>query len=97
MHALDAEVWSLHRHATFVSMDSEFERRAEERKGRIWGGVAASPAELDARDLEFWLSVDPSARIGAACALHEEVRRLRNDGPVPRLPGSAGGVRRLEG
>lgn len=72
--------------------------RAEARRGRgMWGGVAQSHEELDERDLEYWLSVEPVERVRAACQLHEEARRLRNDGPFPRLQGSPGGVRSLEG
>jgi hypothetical protein len=51
----------------------------------MWGGVARSHTELDERDLDFWLSVDPAERIGAACSLHEEARLLRGDAPFPRL------------
>jgi hypothetical protein len=61
----------------------------------MWGGVAASHAEVDEKDLDFWLSVEPAERITAACLLHEELRLLRNDAPFPRLQGSPGGVRRL--
>jgi len=78
-------------------MDSDFAARAEARRQRgMWGGVAESHDELDERDLEFWLTVDPAERLGAACLLHEEARRLRDDAPFPRLQGSPGGVRRLE-
>jgi hypothetical protein len=81
-----------------VVMDSEFVARAEaRRRAGMWGGVAKSHEELDERDLEFWLSVDPAERIGAACLLQEEARLLRNDAPFPRLQGSPGGVRRLAG
>lgn len=77
-------------------MDAGFRARAEERKRRgMFGGVARSHEELDERDLEFWLGVDPAERIGAACLLHEEARLLRNDAPFPGLQGSPGGVRRL--
>ncbi len=77
-------------------MDPEFAARAEARRRRgMWGGVVSSHEELDERDLEFWLAVDPAERIGAACLLHEEARLLRNDAPFPRLQGSPGGVRRL--
>jgi hypothetical protein len=78
-------------------MDSEFAERAAARRRRgMWGGVADSHDELEQRDLEFWLAVDPAERIGAACLLHEEARCLRGDAPFPRLQGSPGGVRRLE-
>ena len=77
-------------------MDSDFAARAEARRNTgVWGGVAKSHDELDERDLEFWLAVEPAERIGAARLLHEEARRLRGDAPFPRLPGSPGGVRRL--
>jgi hypothetical protein len=78
-------------------VDSGFRERAAARRRRgMWGGVARSHDELDERDLDFWLSIQPAERIGAACRLHEEARLLRNDAPFPRLQGSPGGVRRLE-
>jgi hypothetical protein len=77
-------------------VDAEYRARAEERRRRgMLGGVAKSHEELDAIDLEFWLSVEPRKRIAAACLLQEEARRLRGDGPFSRLQGSPGGVRRL--
>ncbi len=80
------------------SVDEGYRQRAAARRARgIRGGVAKSHEELDALDLEFWLSVDPRERIGAACLLHEEARELRGDAPFPRLQGAAGGVRRLKG
>jgi len=79
-----------------LDVDDAFEKRAQARRQRgMWGGVTSSPEELDDQDLEFWLSVDPAERIGAACLLHEEIRALRHDEPFPRLQGSAGGVRKL--
>ncbi len=81
-----------------MTVDDAFQKRAAVRRLRgMWGGVASSHEELDERDLEFWLSVDPADRIGAACLLHEEARALRHDAAFPRLQGSTGGVRSLRG
>ncbi len=77
-------------------MDSDYAARAEARRKKgLWGGVAVSHDDLDERDLEFWLAVEPAERIGAACLLLEEARHLRGDAPFSRLSGSPGGVRRL--
>lgn len=80
-----------------LGTDSDaYAARAEVRRRKgMWGGVTESHEELDELDLEFWLAVDPVERVRAAVVLQEDVRKLRNDAPFPRLPGSSGGVRRV--
>lgn len=70
-------------------------QRAEARRQKLTGGIAHSHEEMAKHDLEFWLAVPPIERLRAACVLQEEIRALKNDGPIPRLQGSTGGVRLL--
>lgn len=74
---------------------TDFEARAARRR-RTWsGGVAGSFDEAAERDLAFWLSMEPEARVRMVWSLVEECLVLQGaDGPPPRLQRSVGGVRR---
>jgi hypothetical protein len=72
--------------------------RAEARRQTWTGGVASSFAEMDQRDLEFWLAMTPAERVGAMWSLVEDSLAFEGHrGPAPRLQRSTGGVRPLRG
>lgn len=72
--------------------------RAAARRQTWTGGVAHSFAEMDQRDLEFWLAMTPAARVLAMWSLVEDsLAFAEHRGPAPRLQRSTGGVRPLRG
>lgn len=74
------------------------EQRAERRRQTWQGGSAASFAEMDERDLEFWLSMSPAERLKAMWGLVEDSLAFTEQrGPTPRLQRLAGGARPLRG
>ncbi|MEQ9078907.1 MAG: hypothetical protein RLP09_33890 [Sandaracinaceae bacterium] len=74
---------------------TDFETRAARRRQTWSGGVASSFDEAAERDLDFWLAMEPEARVRMVWSLVEECLVLQGDnGPPPRLERSVGGVRR---
>ncbi len=72
--------------------------RAAARRARWQGGVARSFEEMDAADLDFWLSMTPAQRVAAMWSIVEDSLALEGHrGPAPRLQRSVGGVRSLRG
>lgn len=58
------------------------------------GGVAKSFAEIEQFDLEAWKKVPGAERVLAIWSLTSEAHTFAgNDGPLPRLQRSVGGVR----
>jgi hypothetical protein len=77
---------------------SDAEQRAAARRARYQGGVARSFEEMAEVDLDFWLAMTPSARIGAIWSLTEDSLALEGQrGATPRLQRSVGGVRPMRG
>lgn len=75
-------------------VSDSFEERAARRRRTWQGGVARSFAEMEERDLEFWLRATPAERVRAVHMLNLEIAKLQgDDGPPPRLQRSLGGVR----
>jgi hypothetical protein len=60
--------------------------------------VASSFAEMEERDLEFWLSMSAAERLEIMWSLVEDSLALQElRGPTPRLQRSIGGARPLRG
>jgi hypothetical protein len=78
-------------------MDDAFEQRAARRRATWRGGVAHSWAELEDRDIEFWQSATPSARLNAMWQLLVDAWVIKGKhGPPPGFQGSIVGVGRFE-
>lgn len=81
-----------------MTEDEEREaRRARRRQGMRFGRVS-SFAALEQADLEFWRNASLGEKFQATLELVRDSWYLEgNDGPVPRLDRSVGGVRKLRG
>jgi hypothetical protein len=77
-------------------MDPDFERRAEERRGRLRGGVARSFDELEQAGLAFWSEAPYSAKLEATNDAIIEGWLLQGHEAPPRFDGSTWGVLKFE-
>ncbi len=57
--------------------DSEFRRRAEERRARITAHLAAGWDDAEKWDLEFWQRQSPQDRLSALVALRNDLIAVR--------------------
>ncbi|MEM9863761.1 MAG: hypothetical protein AAF938_19335 [Myxococcota bacterium] len=68
------------------------EERAAQRRATWTGGVASSFEEMEAKDMEYWLSLSPTERVGLVWSLVCGALVLGGREPAPRLQRSIGGV-----
>lgn len=78
--------------------DPDFEKRAEERRRRLTGGVARSFEELERASVEFWKQASYAEKLQAThdAIMDAWIVQGRN-GPPPRFDGSTWGVLKFEG
>ncbi len=78
-------------------MDSEFSRRAAERRQRLEGGVARSFEELEEASRRYWRDASPEAKLKAVHdAIFEAWIVGGKRGPAPRFDGSTWGILEFE-
>jgi hypothetical protein len=78
-------------------MDSDFERRAAERRGRLSGGVARSFAELEEAGVRYWASATFAERLQATYeAVADSWIIQGKNGTPPRFDGSSWGILKFE-
>lgn len=83
--------------ATLVTMSSNFERRAAERRERLTGGVANSFDALDEASRAFWDAAPHATKLQATYDAIIEAWILKGrNGPPPRFDGSTWGVLKFE-
>ena len=74
---------------------SEAEQRAAVRRATWQGGMAKLGGPAEAADANFWQNATPAQRFDAVVLMAMEMWQMEgHDGTVPRLRGSAGGVRK---
>ena len=79
-----------------MNPDPAAEARAELRRQTWQGGVVRLGAEADQADASFCRAATPEQRFEAVVRMALEAWHMEgNDGPVPRLRGSVGGVRKI--
>jgi hypothetical protein len=77
---------------------SDAERRREARRRTLVFGRVSSFAALDEAEMDFWSQRSFGEKFQATIELLRDSWYLQgNDGPVPRLDRSVGGVRKLRG
>jgi hypothetical protein len=81
------------------SMDDAARAERAERRRRDWvGGVARGFAEMEERDLEFWLAATPAERLRGVTQLIFEMAAVGGEGGSgARLERAVGGVRPRRG
>ena len=74
-------------------VDADYEKRAEERRKRMSGGVARTFEELERASRKFWQDASYSSKLEATHdALAEAWTLQGRNGPPPRFDGSTWGV-----
>lgn len=78
-------------------MDADFQKRAEERRKRMTGGVARTFDELEQASRKFWQDASQASKLEATHRALAEAWALHGrNGPPPRFDGSTWGVLTFE-